>query len=344
MVAVRLQDVAIRAGVSQATASRVLNGSTRVPGAGVADRVRAAARELGYVPNAQAQALARSSSGLLGLIVHDIADPYFSSIMRGVQTAARAANKQVLLASTDRDFDIEREAVSTFIAHRADAIVLAGSRQSSEPDQGLEAEFERYRANGGRIAVVGQPVTFGAAVVIENYSFSFELAEALIAQGHRRFAILGGPGNNRTAGDRRNGFVDALGRHGITPTVEVAGDFTRDGGFEAAKILATALGIAPGNGDPICVFAVTDVMAIGAIAAWRELDLSVPHDVCIAGFDDIPTLRDHVPSLSTVALPLVAIGELVVKLALHPASTSDNACERVPGEVILRESSRLGGP
>ncbi|MCK5754943.1 MAG: LacI family DNA-binding transcriptional regulator, partial [Mycobacterium sp.] len=77
MAAVRLQDVAARAGVSQATASRVLNGSTRIPGEGVADRVRAAARELGYKPNAQAQALARASTGLLGLIVHDIADPYF---------------------------------------------------------------------------------------------------------------------------------------------------------------------------------------------------------------------------------------------------------------------------
>jgi LacI family transcriptional regulator len=340
-MAVTLQDVAVRAGVSQATASRVLNGSARIPGEGVADRVRAAARELGYTPNAQAQALARASTGLLGLVVHDIADPYFSSIVRGVQAAARAARKQVLLASTDRDFDIERESVSTFISHRADAIVLAGSRQSGDLDRDLEAEFGRYRADGGRVVMIGQPLAFGSAVEPENYRGSAELADALISDGHRRFAVIGGPGTIRTAVDRRNGFVDALGRRGLTPLVEVSGNFTRDGGYSAARRLAAALGASDDDDEPVCVFAVTDVMAIGAIAAWREQGLSVPRDLCIAGFVDIPTLRDHVPSLSTVALPLEEIGVRAVELALRPDAATDDVHENVPGQVILRDSTRL---
>lgn len=340
MPAVTLQDVAARAGVSQATASRVLNGSTRIPGEGVADRVRAAARELGYVPNAQAQALARASTGLLGLIVHDIADPYFSSIVRGVQSAARTARKQVLLASTERDFDIERESVSTFIAHRADAIVLAGSRQSGHLDRELEGEFGRYRTNGGRVVVIGQPLAFGSAVEPENHFASAELADSLVAAGHTEFAVIGGPASIRTSVDRRNGFVEALGRRGLTPMVEVSGNFTRDGGYSAAHRLAAALQLTPNSGStPPCVFAVTDVMAIGAIAAWREMGLSVPRDVCIAGFDDIPTLRDHTPSLSTVALPLEEIGARAVDLALR--LDSDDLRERVPGTVILRDSTRL---
>jgi LacI family transcriptional regulator len=345
MAAVTLQDVAALAGVSQATASRVLNGSNRVPGEGVADRVRAAARELGYVPNAQAQALARASTGLLGLVVHDIADPYFSSIVRGVQAAARVARKQVLLASTYRDFDIEREAVSIFIAHRADAIVLAGSRQSGYLDRELEAEFGRYRANGGRVVVIGQPLAFGGAVEPENHYASGELADALASVGHRRFAVIGGPGSVRTSVDRRNGFVEALGRRGLTPLVEVSGDFTRDGGFSAARRLAAALEIEPGGtrnpAGPVCVFAVTDVMAIGAIAAWRELGLTVPADVCIAGFDDIPTLRDHTPGLTTVALPLEEIGARAVELALCTDRDASDLHERVPGRIVLRDSTRL---
>ncbi len=274
MAAVTLQDVAVRAGVSQATASRVLNGSARIPGEDVADRVRAAARELGYVPNAQAQALARASTGLLGLIVHDIADPYFSSIVRGVQAAARAAHKQVLLASTDRDFDIERESVSTFIAHRADAIVLAGSRQSGPLDRELETEFGRYRANGGRVVVIGQPLAFGGAVEPENYLAAAELADALIAAGHRQFAVIGGPGTIRTAVDRRNGFVDALGR----TRADTAGGGV--GRLHPRRRIhrRASVGRRPGAdsaevAEPVCVFAVTDVMAIGAIAAWRELGL-----------------------------------------------------------------------
>lgn len=341
-MAVTLQDVATLAGVSQATASRVLNGSARVPGEHVADRVRAAARELGYVPNAQAQALARASTGLLGLIVHDIADPYFSSIARGVQAAARTASKQVLLASTDRDFDIERDAVSTFIAHRADAILLAGSRQSGHLDRDIETEFGRYRANGGQVVVIGQPLAFGGAVEPENHVASGRLAQSLVAAGHRQFAVIGGPANIRTSVDRRNGFVEALAALGLTPLVEVSGGFTRDGGHAAAHRLAAALHLTPGSdAPPVCVFAVTDVMAIGAIAAWRELGLEVPRDVCVAGFDDIPTLRDFTPSLSTVALPLEEIGRHAVELALCPEPDADDLRRRVPGRVILRDSTRI---
>ncbi|OZC50932.1 LacI family transcriptional regulator [Rhodococcus sp. 15-649-1-2] len=339
MAAVRLQDVAAAAGVSQATASRVLNGSSRIPGEGVADRVRAAAADLGYVANAQAQALARSSTGLIGLVVHDVADPYFSSIVRGVQNEARAAGKLVLLASTERDFDIERQSVSTFISHRADAIILAGSRQSGDLDRDLEKEFAAYRKNDGKVVVIGQPLPFGAAVEPENFVASAALAEALIGEGHRRFAIIGGPGNIRTSVDRRNGFVDALARHGLAPEIEVAGDFSRDGGFSAARRLAAALELHPGSETaPPCVFAVTDVMAIGAIAAWRSQGLRVPDDVCVAGFDDIPTLRDHFPSLTTVALSLVEIGERAVKLALDGEQDTH---EYAPGTVVLRASSAL---
>ncbi|MBF6419634.1 LacI family DNA-binding transcriptional regulator [Nocardia farcinica] len=341
MAAVRLQDVAARAGVSLATASRVLNGSSRVPGEGVADRVRAAAAELGYVPNAQAQALARASTGLIGLVVHDIADPYFSSIVQGVQAAARRAGKLVLLASTQRDFDIERESVSTFISHRADAIILAGSRQSGDLDRDLEKECARYLDNNGKVVVIGQPLSFGAAVEPENHAASAELARALLGQGHRDFAVIGGPAHIRTAVDRRNGFVEALACRGVTPLVEIAGDFSRDGGFSAARRLAAALDLRPGQAGAAvpCVFAVSDVMAIGAIAAWRELGLSVPEDVCVAGFDDIPTLRDHVPGLSTVALSLVEIGERAVALALDESATAERVHEFVPGRVILRDSS-----
>jgi LacI family transcriptional regulator len=90
------------------------------------------------------------------------------------------------------------------------------------------------------------------------------------------------------------------------------------------------------------VFAVTDVMAIGAIAAWREMGLSVPRDVCIAGFDDIPTLRDHTPSLTTVVLPLEEIGARAVELALRIDTDADDLRERVPGRIVLRDSTRLG--
>jgi transcriptional regulator with XRE-family HTH domain len=148
----RLQDVADLAGVSLATASRVLNGSSRQPGPELVDRVRGAAAELGYVVNAQAQALARSRSGLLGLVVHDISDPYFSSIAAGAQAAAREHGRLVLLASTGRDPVAEREAVAAFAAHRVDAVVVAGTRWTPEDDAALAAALAAGAGAGGGAA------------------------------------------------------------------------------------------------------------------------------------------------------------------------------------------------
>jgi len=152
--AVTLTDIASHAGVSLATASRVLNGSARTPAEDIARRVREAAHELGYVANAQAQALARSATGLVGLVVHDIADPYFSSITRGAQRAAEGQRSQVLLAGAERDERAELKAVAAFAAYRTDAIILAGSRRSQH-DFELAAELGRYIANGGRVVTLG---------------------------------------------------------------------------------------------------------------------------------------------------------------------------------------------
>jgi LacI family transcriptional regulator len=340
MAAVTLQDVAQAAGVSLATASRVLNGSTRTPRPEVAERVQQAALTLGYVANAQAQALAKASTQLIGLVVQDIADPYFSSIARGVQLSARQRGRHVLLANTDRDPVIEHETVRAFAAHRTDAIVLAGSRWSTVDDGPVRAELDRYRNHGGRVAVIGQRIAGASAVVPENSAGAGALARALIAEGHRRFAVLAGPEALITASDRTTGFASAAAEHGIADIDTIFGEFTRDGGYEAAWELIEKLHLSPSSGEPRCVFAVNDVMAIGAIAALREAGLRVPEDVQVAGFDDIPTLRDSVPALTTVRLPLTELGERAVELTLGDGSGAPGVVS-VPGEVVLRESTRL---
>lgn len=342
MPAITLQEVADRAGVSLATASRVLNGSARTPRPDVSERVRQAALELGYVANAYAQALARSATQLIGLVVHDIADPYFSSIARGVQLAARQHKHQVLLANTDRDPQVERDTVLAFAAHRTDAIILAGSRWSSVDDAVLAEDLSRYRRNGGRVAVIGQRLPGASAVLPENHDGAADLANALVADGHRRFAILAGPEALVTASDRTAGFTSALARHDLAPVDTVFGEFTRDGGFDAARRLVRTLDPSPGTGRPLCVFAVNDVMAIGAIAAFREAGLRVPQDVQVAGFDDIPTLRDSVPALTTVRLPLTELGEQAVELTLGDGDSAGEVSIR--GEVVRRESTLLPRP
>ncbi|MET9630522.1 LacI family DNA-binding transcriptional regulator [Lentzea sp. NPDC006480] len=330
---VTLAEVAKQAGVSLATASRVLNGSTRQVSEELSDRVLRTAEQLGYVPNASAQALARNSSSLVGLVVHDITDPYFSCIAAGVTRVAEEAGLVVVLGTTGRRPEREVELLSTLRAHRARAVVLAGSRTTDRASQArLAAEIDAFTEQGGRVACVSQAKLGTDTVVPGNRAGGRALARALAELGHKKFAVLGGPSELVVARDRLAGFKAGLADAGVAPPVVINGAFTRDGGYEAALELLGS------KSRTTCVFAVTDVMAMGAMAALRERGVRVPEDMSIAGFDDIPTLRDTVPALSTVRLPLEEMGELAAGLVLD-AGGDEARTVRVAGEVVLRAST-----
>ncbi|MDN3355718.1 LacI family DNA-binding transcriptional regulator [Actinomadura sp. DC4] len=332
---VTLDDVARLAGVSMATASRVLSKSPRVVRPELRDRVLAAAERLSYTPNPHARALARSSSDLVGLVVHDIADPYFSSIAAGVTRVAEKQGAMVLLGTTLRDAEREIEYVAMLRAQRARAVILVGSRTTDdEMTERLASELTAFRATGGRAACVSQPRLGVPTVRPDNFEGARKLACALVELGHRNFAVLGGPSFLLTARDRLEGFLQGLEESGGTAGVVLEGAFTRDGGHSAALELL-------GRGSTAtCVFAVNDVMAVGAMAALREQGVDVPEDMSVAGFDDIATLRDTTPALTTVRLPLEEMGEEAARLTLVPNPEPDSAPLSAPAKVILRESTR----
>ncbi|WP_433328321.1 LacI family DNA-binding transcriptional regulator [Spirillospora sp. CA-294931] len=331
---VLLQDVAARAGVSPATASRVLGqGSGRRVGEELRRRVERAAQELGYTANSHARALSRTSSDLVGLVVHDVADPYFATVATGVMKVAADRGLLVLMASTFRDPEREIEFVTALRGQRVRAIVLAGSRVTSRDlNDRLRLEVGRFQAAGGRVAVIGQDLLGTDAVLPDNRGGAKALAEALLGLGHRRFAVLGGERALVTARERVAGFLGPIKAAGLSAEV-VYSSFDRDGGRAATERLAA-------SGDlPTCLFAVNDVMAIGAVAALRELGVAVPGRVSVAGFDDIEAVRDQVPALTTVRLPQRYMGERVLELALSDAAGRQPTLLTVPGEVVLRAST-----
>jgi LacI family transcriptional regulator len=331
---VTLSDVAERAGVSLATASRVINGGTRAVSPHYRDRVLAAAADLGYTPNAHAQAMARGRSKIIGLVVHDIADPYFSAIAAGAISLA-GSRGLLVLGNTLRSQASELEYVTTMRAQRAQALILVGSRTTDdEYTRRLADEVAEFIAGGGRVAVVGQDRLGADTVLPENRTGAQALAEALVAQGHRRFAVLGGPTTLLTARHRVEGFQDGVAAHDLAPPDIVEGAFTRDGGYAAMGELLDRT-----QDRPPCVFAVNDVMAIGAMAALRERGLRVPADMAVAGFDDIPTLRDVAPSLTTVRLPLAEMGRLAASMVLDDEPGPEPRISSIAGEVVLREST-----
>jgi len=338
---VTLADVAARAGVSLATASRALNGSVRKVRQESADRVHAAAQELRYTANVQAQAVARGTTTTLALVVGDIADPYFAAIAAGAIRAADDAGLVVTITSTGGDPSREAAVLGVVAGLRPRAVVLAVSRRLGGGAELASAVSGLVAAGAGVSALVSDldgavaGVSGVQPLVIRNLSGAAALAGALVEQGHDSFAVLAGDPSLATAHARYEGFVAGLAAHGIRVPDDavVPSEFTRDGGYRAMVSLLDRA--AAGSGAlPRCVFAVTDLMAVGAVAAIRERGLVPGVDVGVAGFDDVRMLADVVPALSTVRLPLEEIGERAVRRAL--GLEADGA---IDGEVVLRAST-----
>ena len=329
-----MSQVAREAGVSIATASRAFNGSAnRTVREDLRERVMAAAERLRYVPDANAQAMARGRTSSLGLIVHDIADPYFSSIAAGVTIAAERADLAVTLASTQNDPSREARFVEVLTSQRARAIVIAGGRRADQSDELLSRALEGFRRAGGSVALIGQSLPGVNTVVIQNREGCAALAREVHALGYRRFAVLAGPAV-QTARDRRAGFIEELEKLGcpVPPDAIITSGFTREGGYEGMQTLLR-------DGPSVeIVFAVNDVMAVGAMAAAREAGIRVPEDIAVAGFDDIVTLRDVTPALTTVRVPLVDIGIAATELAIAAPSDEPQLIHMF-GTVVLREST-----
>ncbi len=341
---VTLADVASHAGVSLATASRAINGSaTRTVRPELRERVLAAAAELHYLPDANAQAMARGRTSALGLIVHDIADPYFSAIAAGVTAAAEQSDLMVTLGSSQHDADREHALVGVLHRQRARAIIIAGGRlDDAVVNDRLRGALAAYRESGGTVTMVGQPILDVNTVSIDNFSGSRDLAIALTQAGYHRFAVLAGPDLHLTAKERRDGFASALESTGAGIAYQVASEFTRDGGYRAMTELIERANLTSTPSALDAVFCVNDVMAVGAMAAARAAGLRVGTDIGIAGFDDIATLRDVTPALSTVQVPLHHTGVLATQLALGvEPSGQDSTTEQPDGTVVLRVSGTV---
>lgn len=332
--AVRLVDVAKRAGVSIATASRSLSGSDGVSET-VADHVRSVAAELGYVANVHARTLAGGASSSIGLVVHEIGDPYFSEIASGVLRVATAQGLTVQICHTGRDPDIELGQIRALVAHRVGQIIVAGSGFVDPAVQARsKAELLAFQRSGGRVTVIGRHQLPVDAVLPDNEAGGRSVAEHILSLGHRRIAVVAGPRELTTVADRLAGVAAALAAEDIgldeIQVLECA--FTRDGGKEAAERLLA------GRSGVTAVIALNDAMAIGILSAFRAAGVEVPGRVSVAGFDDVAIAEDLSPSLTTVRLPMTEMGAMALELALRPP-TSRLRRKRTGHELIVRDST-----
>lgn len=307
-----LRDVARTAGVSVSTASRVLSGSAHPVSATARSRVLDAAERLGFEPNRLARALATARSQTIGVMVHDVSDPYFAEIIRGLEDVAGARDHALFVTSSDRDPDKELALVKALMSHRVDAIILVASGLNTP---GYLSELDRllgrYRALGGVVVTMSEHSYQAPRVVIDNHRAMQSVVQHLVDLGHTSIAYLTGPPELAVSEARLQGYRMGLEEADIAfdERLVACGWFSMEGAAEATEALLEA--------QPTAMLAANDLMAIGALRRLLDLGRSVPGEISVAGVDDIEFAAYASVPLTTVRIELAEFGRRGAELAFQ---------------------------
>lgn len=329
---VTIAQVADHAGVSPTTVSHVLSGK-RLVGAATRTRVEDAIRTLGYRPNSAARQLRTNRSRMVAVIVPDITNPYYSVLTRGLADAVGLDDYGTYVCNTDGSRDRERKFLHDVLDRGVDGIVIGAATLAPEPEQTPAAM--RF---GTPIVCIGPGYEDpDADVVAADGQVGARIATAhLLNRGARQVAMIQGP--PRSGGERDLGYTEALRAAGIEPRPDlmVRGDWTRSGGRVAMHALMSR------NPRPDAVFCANDLTAIGAVDATHELNLRIPNDIAVVGFDDVDAATIVAPPLTTVRNPSYETGWEAGQLLLSRMSGNYTGSGRrvvLPCPLIQRESA-----
>lgn len=305
-----IRDVARQAGVSVATVSRVLNNSTHVS-PDTRDSVMKAVAQLGYRPNANAQALATQVSDTIGVVVMDVSDAFFGALVKAVDMVAQQYQKNVLIGNSYHEAEKERNAIEVLIRQRCNALIVHSKALS---DEELAAFMEQVPGMVLINRIV--PGYLHRCVGLDNVSGAVMATRMLLNNGHQRIGYLASSHRIEDNEQRYEGWLRALQERGIVPPDSwlASGSPDMQGG-EAAMV--ELLGRNPGL---TAVFAYNDSMAAGALTALKDNGVAVPQHFSLIGFDDIPIARYTDPQLTTVRYPVASMAKLATELALQGAA------------------------
>ncbi|HID87460.1 MAG TPA: LacI family transcriptional regulator [Anaerolineae bacterium] len=327
---VTVKDVADLAGVSTATVSRVLNNHPHVAEE-TRFKVLWAMEQLGYQPSRVARRLRMKSTQILGLIISDIANPFFTSVVRGIEDVAYAHQYSLLLCNSDEDPAKEALYVDVLQAERVAGIIISPADENS-------TSCEPLLRNGVPIVAMDRRLCqFDVdTVLVDNIKGAHQATSHLIRLGHRRIGLIGGPPHITTGRERREGYEKALVEHGLEPDQRLIkiGDFKQDSGYQGARELLEM------DDPPTAIFAANNLMTLGALNAIHEKGLNIPRDVAIVGFDDMPWALSLNPPLTAVAQPTYELGRTAANLVLQRIAEKDREIVelRLEPTLIIRRS------
>jgi LacI family transcriptional regulator len=324
---VTIRDVAARAGVSVATVSRVFNRKGPIREATYL-RVLAVAERMRYVPDAAARSLSTRSTSTIGVVLPELHGEFFSEVIRGIDVSARNRGLHLIVSGSHSD-RAEMSAVLQAVRGRVDGLIVMSPDLDAST---LLADLPK----GVRVVLLNATAEGRPSITIDNAGGARAVVRHLAALGHRRIAFISGPAKNGDSAQRRRGYRAGMRAAGSGQDVslEFAGNFTEESGYEAAKE------IAPLSPRPTAVFAANDAMAIGALSAFNELGVRVPEEIALVGFDDIPIARFLSPALTTVNVPIAHLGRRGLELLLD--STDPDRSETLKPTLIVRKSCGAG--
>jgi len=327
-----IHDVAKRAGVASITVSRVINNSGYASEE-VRERVLAAVKEMGYVPNRLAGSLRSKRSNVLALVLTDITNPFFTVAARGVEDVASQAGYTVIFCNTDEDNQKEQNYIQVLMQNQVDGVVLVPSSSDS-------GSVELLQQNGVQVVVIDRHVASRKVdqVRCDSFGGGYELTKLLSSLGHTRIALLNGPRNVSTAVDRFAGFNQALGEAGLEPADQtvIFGEFTRASGSEMARRVLEV------NPRPTALFAGNNFIALGVLRALEDAHLRVPEDMAVVTFDDLPESLMISPFLTVAAQPVYEMAAKATEMLIErlaSAEARDYQDIVFPTHLIVRKSS-----
>jgi LacI family transcriptional regulator len=329
-----IDDVARLAQVHKATVSRALNARTRDQvNAETVKRVKRAARQLGYVPNAMARGLRTSRSMTIGVIIPDLMNPIFPPIIRGIEHVLQPRGYTVLVANTDAHDAVETSAFESLLQRRVDGFILATGRLDDQPiiEEAVAADVPVVLVNRGS-GVGHYPLVSG-----DNSDGMASAVRHLVELGHHSIVHIAGPLNFSTTRARLEAFESAaLTTKGVQFSTVSAESLT----IEAGQAAMDELLARPGE-RPTALVAGNDLVALGVIRCLRAHGLRCPEDVSVVGFNDMPFAEDVWPPLTTVHMPLREIGGEAARLLLHGIESGEQEAATVtlPVSLIVRGST-----
>lgn len=328
-------DVARLAAVSQPVVSYVLRGDASIPvAAETRRRVIAAIDELGYVPDRAARSLRTRRTLTIAAIIPDITNPFYPAFVRGIQDAADVAGYDLLVTNTDGDAEKEGRVLRLLHGGRVDGVVAVFFHLTAHDLRPLlERQVAIVRLEAGPKANGPLPLD---NLYVDNAAAARDAVVYLIEHGHRRIGLIGGRDGPRHP--RYLGYRRALTEHGLVADRRLIRetDFRQGGGYDAMREMLAL------PSPPSAVFAVNDLLAVGALLAARDAGTRVPTDVAVVGFDDIPLASLVTPALTTVAQYPERLGARAAALLferLSGAAKSGGRSERMPYQLVARASA-----